>query len=393
MKIQNSLILASILLLIGCKTGKNSANKSQLEVITISPSSNKEIALSDIIEEIEIIQLETNTNNYISDIDKIRFYNNKIYLFEKFGSQKFLCFDINGKFQSKIGSVGKAEGEYITPRDFNINPWHNRIELYDITSNKILYYDMKGEYIGHYALNKKLRAFTIIDSLNYGCFNDGEYEDTPYNFFTTSSESFEVKNLNLKFQGQRDIMNGVNPFYEYQNNILFAYSLNNTIYKVTKNGIQPRYTINYEAAEIPSDILNKDMQTIVNYLIVNKVPGFISRLGETELHLTFSYSYDSLKNNTVFYNKFSKQLVNIYKPINDINYIPFHPPISTVENKFVSAVPAYEVIQKFNELTKLKSSNPDMVNARAFEEIKKIALNIREDDNPILMLYKINDYR
>lgn len=378
------LIIASF---VGCISKKE--KEATAYTITVNPSSNESALLSSIIDEIEIIPLETKENNYVSEIDKIRFHNGKFYLFEKFGSQKLLCFDENGKFLYQIGSIGKAVGEYITPRDFNINTWTNRIELYDILSNKILYYNLDGSYMGKFAVDRKLRAYTIIDSLHYGCFNDGEYKDLPYNFFVTSSKTFTVEKVCIPFLGERDIMNGINPFYEGDNGVIFAYSLNDTIYSITAKGARPKYIVDYKNERLSPNILNKSMQEIVTNLLGKRVPGFISRLVDTDSVLTFSYSYDSLKNNTVFYHKLNGRTTNVYKPINDFNYITFQPPVCAMGSKLVSIVPAYEILQLYYDLTKIKQANSVNLNIRAYDELKRIVSALRENDNPVLMVYKL----
>jgi hypothetical protein len=336
-----------------------------------------------------VIPLETNESFYISDIDKMRYYDNKFFVFDEVRSKKLLCFGKDGKFLYQVGTVGKAEGEYITPRDININPWKKRIELYDIMNNKILFYDFQGRYIGYSKFGRKARAIALVDSISYAVFNDGEYNDLPFNLFVTPIDSFKVQRPGIPFQGQRDVMNGVNSFSDFGPNTLLAFSLNDTIYEVTRNGAKPKYLIDYGNNRIPEEVLSKRMDDIVNFLSDKNIPGFISNLIETSEYLTFSYTYSSLSYNTVFIQKSSGRITNLFNPANDINYIPFKPPMCTMGDRFVSKIPAYEIVSTYAEISKVKNNSPGMVNIEAYNKLKDIAQDLKEDDNPVLLVYKL----
>jgi hypothetical protein len=383
-----SALIALLLLAASCAPKQNNSENS-FQIIRIDPASNRGILLSSIIENIEVIALETNENGLIGDLDKLRFYKGRFYTLEQFGNQKLLCFSEAGEFLHQIGGVGKGVGEYITPRDMNINPYHKRLELYDILNNKILYYSIDGDYLGYYSAPRKSRAFTILDSLHYGFFNDGAYDDLPFNFFVAPTDSFRVMYHSIPFLGERDVMNGKNLLFESAANTYFAYSLNDTIYSVTPKGPKPKYVLDYDAEKIPEDIIKKDMFAIVAYLEGKQVPSFISNLIENSLFFSASYNYDDYGYNTFFLSRETGKVVNLYQPVNDLNYIPFHPPICIMNNKFVSATPAHEIVIAYQELSEKMKSNPESVNAKAFSELKKIASKIKEDDNPVLLVYSL----
>ncbi len=374
---------------VGCQSKKDVIS---ITSINIDPYSNKNINLSTLIDEFHIIPLETTPDCFVGNVDKIRFIKDRIYVFEEFGSQRLLCFSNDGKFLHQVGRAGKAAGEYITPRDFIVNPYSNRVELYDIASNRMLYYDTNGNYMASNSIRRKLRGITLIDSLHYGCFNDGEYEDLPYNFFVSPVDEFDVQNVSLPFLGQRDVMNDLNPFSHNGSSTLFAYSLNDTIYNVSPNGAEPKFVVNYMGERIPDALLREgQMQDIVEFIQKNRVPSFISHLSETDSFITFSYRYDFTAYNTVFYKKKDGAVINIYNPQNDINYLPFSPPVCVFNNSFVSVVPAFEVVSIYSELTEIKKNSPDKVNSLVYDKLEEIALNLKEDSNPILMVYTLRD--
>ena len=359
------------------------------KTVFIDPKSNHKLNLSDGIEIVDLIFLETNESCLISNIDKLRYFDEKFYMYEQFGSIQALCFSDKGKFLFKIGAIGKAENEYVTLRDLNINKWKNRIEIYDINRDLIKYFDFNGNYIGKGSIGRKTRHYAVIDSSHYAFFNDGEYDDLPYNLFIAPQDRFEVLYPSVPFQGQRDIMNNVNPFYESKDGVLFSFSLNDTIFSITSHGAQPKYILDFGKERIPNEVLGKDMQEIVNYLMGNTVPGFVSHLVENSEYISISYLYQMPNVNTVFISKDNLNVLNLFEPVNDINYLPFKPPYCTIGDLFVSVIPAYEILTTYLEKEKQNQESPGSLNNEAYIRLKDIAGKINENDNPVLMIYKM----
>lgn len=400
MKNKTKILLSSLLLFItiySCNNKQKDRSSQQLKkefdvkTISIDPKSNHKLNLSNKFEVVDLIFLESNKNCFIGNIDKLRYFDGKYYMFEQFGSRKALCFSDKGKFLFQIGAIGRAENEYVTLRDFNINQWKDRIEIYDINRDIIKYYDFNGKYIGNCKVKRKARNYAIVDSMHYAFFNDGKYDDLPYNIFIAPQKSFEVLYPGVSFQGERDIMNNVNPFYESENGVLFAFSLNDTIFSVTSQGAQPKYILDFGKDRIPESVLGKDMKEIVKFVSDNTVSGFVSHLVENTKYISISYTYQIPNENTVFISKDKLNVLNLFEPINDINYLPFKAPHCTIGDFFVSVIPAYEILDTYIEMEKQYEEDPEIINMEAYTNLKKIAGKLNENDNPVLMVYKMKD--
>jgi hypothetical protein len=383
-------IVLSSLCLTNCKNQQPKQNDN-VKVIKVNPKLNQGALLSDFVEIIDIIPLETNPKGLVASVDQLRFHNGRFYMHQQFGARKALCFNANGKFLFQIGSEGKAEGEYVTIRSLNVNPWKNRLELYDINQDKILYYDFDANYIGYGKVGRKARHYTVLDSLHYAFFNDGEYEDLPYNLFISPQDNFEVIHPSIPFQGERDIMNNVNPFWEQEGSVLFAFSLNDTIYSVTSEGAKPMYVLDLGEERIPSDILEKGMQDIVSFAMNNLVPSFVCHMVENTNYLSISYFHQIPKKNTIFVSKDNLNVTNVNEPVNDINYLPFPPPYCTMNGHFVTLIPAHEVVVIYNEKQAIYNQSPEKINSQAFAKLKSIASKLNENSNPILMVYILKE--
>lgn len=372
---------------VGCNSSRDSKT---IERITVYPESGQGLQLSSIVDNVEIIPLQLTDSSSMGSINKVVYFDGKLF-FHEWRTEKVLCFSDNGSFLFQVGAIGKAEGEYTTLCDFNINPYTKQIEIYDIMNNKLLCYDLEGNYLNDsFKIGYKARAYTIVDSSNYVFFNDCRFESVPYNLFTSKMDSFQPENIQIKSLGERDLMNQPCPFSNYKNSVLFSYSLNDTIYKVTNKGAEPLYKIDFIGERINDHVLEKSMEEIVEYSMNNQVPSFVSNLVENNMSISFSYFYGSNeKENIVFYNKKSKQTVNIYNCVNDINYLPLNPPFCAIGGRFLSIVPAFEVVSALEEAKKLRTTNPSAINIDAFDRLSAIAGSIKEFDNPVLLIYNI----
>jgi len=384
--------LLMLIIILSCsKKHENNKNEIVTKTVFIDPKLNHKLNLSDAIEVVDLIFFETNKNCLIGNIDKLRYHDGRFYMYEQFDSQKAFCFSEKGKFLFQIGAIGHAEDEYITLRDLNVNQWKKRIEIYDINRDVIQYYDFNGNYIGKGRVGKKTRHYAVIDSLHYAFFNDGENKGLPYNIFITPQDRFKVLHPGVPLQGQKDVMNSVNPFYESEKGVLFAFSLNDTIFSITSEGAQPKYILDFGKERIPNEILSKEMKWIVEFLRSNTVPGFVSHLVDNSEYISVSYTYPIPNYNTVFISKDKLDVINLYEPVNDINYLPFKPPYCTMGDFFVSVIPAYEILDTYFEKEKLYHQAPGSINTEAFARLKDIAGRLKMLDNPVLMVYKIKN--
>jgi hypothetical protein len=389
MKFKFLFLIIFFLLNVACDNKNKTPISSHIERIKIDPLMNKGMLLSDVIEKIEIIPFETHQEGLITEITKIRTHNDRIYVLTgSISRMKLLCFDINGHFLFQIGKRGRGPGEYFTLRDFNINIWHQRIELYDIYNDKMIYYDFDGNYINDCEFDRKARAFVLIDSLYYGVFNDGEYEDLPYNFFISPANSFKVMHEDIPFRQDIDNMNTINPFFEFDNNILFSLCLNDTIYKITIEGAKPKYIVDF-GKKIPKNVMDKGMMSIVEYTNHHDVPGFLTNLVESEQYLSISYSFNrNSYANTFYYCKSKKEGINLNNPVNDFNFLPLLPPMCTIGDDYISILDAFHVLETYN-ITKKNMSAGETINQLAFQELEKIALRLNESDNPVMLIYNL----
>jgi hypothetical protein len=104
------------------ETGAGLFHTSNSKVITIDVEnvSSEIIKVDDILDSVKFTALETADDCLIDNIDKIIYHDNKYYVLDCRKTRSLLCFDTDGRFVRKFGSVGQGPGEYVEPTDFMI---------------------------------------------------------------------------------------------------------------------------------------------------------------------------------------------------------------------------------------------------------------------------------
>ena len=93
-----------ILYTLSCSSPKS----TELATFDIPKEGESEFQLSEIAKSIEYISLETSEESFLSLIQDVKFYKDKIYVVDFPG--KILVFDRKGKFLNQLGKYGEGPG-------------------------------------------------------------------------------------------------------------------------------------------------------------------------------------------------------------------------------------------------------------------------------------------
>ena len=163
-------------------------NTDDFEVISIDVNKEEEsINISDFIDNVSYIKLETNRNCIIGKIDKIEITENYIYILDRFSAKSLFVFKKNGDFFKKIGRIGNGPGEYSSIWDFCIL---NDKELFilDFSQNKLLFYK-------DFEFHKQKRLNTLVEFIIK---NDSYYYSKPFKDVSLKVPDLIVQNSELK---------------------------------------------------------------------------------------------------------------------------------------------------------------------------------------------------
>ena len=100
----------------------------------------------DNVSEYGILQLETTEESLLSNILKIRVYNDRIFILSGLSDSRLLAFDKDGKFITEVGRRGRGPAEYVKLHNFEIDPTGGELLLLDKAGKKILIHGLDGAF-------------------------------------------------------------------------------------------------------------------------------------------------------------------------------------------------------------------------------------------------------
>lgn len=272
MKTNSKIILVLIFLLsFSCKSEKK--QDTSCVIINSEFTEQDHIKLSEFVESIEIIPLETSQDYLINIVGKIIKHKDLFYV----GSansliDKVFVFDKNGKFVYKLDKRGVGPNEYIEIRDFDVidnskivvisrsNPG---IYVYDIQKDTCILHNNIDIYPNNiiakdnhfYIMNDGTTYHRITNDIVFKYDEQGEYIESFFNIDQTTM----------------NIISNVLPLKSlssFNNDIYINYPFCNIIYKINDKQITNKYELNFGRKNLPLDKLNnaKDINEIDTYI-------------------------------------------------------------------------------------------------------------------------------
>src|SRR5690554_2317647 len=110
--IQTFIFICSFLFLSCSKEHNKSNTDIAIYEINLDSLEVKEVEkMSSYFKSVKLIPLETSDNNLIETVDAIQVIDDYIFILDK-SYKRLYCFDKDGKYIRRIGSVGSGPGEY-----------------------------------------------------------------------------------------------------------------------------------------------------------------------------------------------------------------------------------------------------------------------------------------
>jgi hypothetical protein len=329
----------------------------------------------------KIVKLETTAESIISQINRLILFEGKYYIFDM-NSKSVFTFNESGKFISRIKRVGKGPGEYLQISDFTIDTKNKQIILLCDIPNCLIYYDLNGNFLKQIKNNEYFRYITSND--NYFHFVNLliKYGDK---YITTQKEELTTKFLPIeKFVQNKD-------FYSIHPNIIKSSSTyifkvyDNVVYQITENEVLPKYQFNFGTKNFAENIASEnDLQNILKLSMDRSLVCRINDFRECDNYLTFGtwpfsriYIYNKLEKTCKLFSKFYDPETGLY-----LSEMIGH---DGNGNELIFSVDPSSFA---NNILEIKNKD-EMAENKTYNEFKSIAENVKDTDNPILMIYTL----
>ena len=231
-----------------------------------SGSDNETLLLSDIVEDVEYVKLETTDDCLVAGNSYACIFatDEDIYILNKYKDYKLFRFDRKtGKFISRIGSIGQGPKEMINP--CFVFAKDSLVYVTSTSMDKIYVYTNENRFVRSVQFCKdrsKLEegvgeTISVIDhqyivrhpgqlqsKFNYNQYIAAEVIDMNSNRLFAMRDTSDVYGIMLKLDWD--------PIrWYYKGNINFYNEPDRTVYAVTKDSIIPRYHFNLGANKYP----------------------------------------------------------------------------------------------------------------------------------------------
>lgn len=396
MKLKILILIYTLLLfnLEGCqiKDRKEYHNKSILSYIADFSGAiehKKRLLLTEITQSIKYVQLETTQESQLNRISKIIASDSCFYISDQ---EKLLKFSYNGKFIRQIGKIGRGPGEYASVADFEIDNISKLIYLSDDQAWGFLIYDTEGTFIKKIEPQSGGSQFLLLGEDKIALYT------TDYLFPSdTIIHDLLITDLNLnpkiKFQnhyiqkGKWTIARA--PLYIFDKRLYFKENFNDTLYRLNNNKLEPYSIITLGEHQINPPLnlseLIKSSNEVSNKL---RIYDIVESKRYLFTHLKYGYRFKPNNSLYVLYDKDK----NLSTALNDEGFfnnidqgVPFWPKFVFNEDIFIDYRDAFSFkseIQTNGSQTLSQEGNKSI-------NLKQLADNIKETDNPILIFVKL----
>jgi hypothetical protein len=366
-----------ILLFVSCSSNNKESNQS-LTTIHVEHNKAKSIKFYELFDKTSTsyIQLERKSDFIIGQINQMKVLSDRILLLSK---SVLYVFDLKGKYMHQINKRGKSPDEYLSAIDVVYD--NGTYLLLDQRKNQIHRYTEQAKLLESYDIGIYGMSFTKINkdllAIFIGSFKN-ENSDFRLNYYSLKEKKI-VNKYKLITDKEYKWMN----FWEQDNfssGNLFSYQCNDTVYRISKNQITPKFKLDFGKHTLTSKQLNQSYSDVMDFSEKNQhkyIYTVFSKF-ETINHFSFGYRFQE----KFHYSIYSKS-TNKITLVNEIEN-PFG--IPTQCNLDFNLIPRYsdgEYLYFVIEPGAIEDYSEDKTKLPSYLK------NFNENSNPIIVKTKL----
>lgn len=355
-----SCITSLLLIFTACQSSsEKTSNISEENGVKFFPISKIGVSqLSEVIDRIEYVKLESHADHIAYRIDKVLIENDLVYIFDYFSGRSLSVYDLKGNFQFALTKPGEGPDEYLEIQDFLVDD--NSIEVLDALGRLIIY-DKQGNFIRSEKLPPIAKAMTKIGDKYL--FQTGKIPNT----LAEHGRSCEVIQYDFETKNSAcvlEINDGKTPHSFKERSVLeeigkdyyYATYFNDTIYRKATNGFEPSFTLDFSAN--PGQTIDPDLSItdLVETLNKNKDKIYHNpNLQGNDDYLVTRFSANG--NHHVIYD-YQKENVSIINSLsaNDVDGgLPLYWIHTTYNDELIMVIDSQYLISRFDKLKSEKN--------------------------------------
>lgn len=240
-------LLLGIFIILSGACNQKTESVPGLERISVDLSQARSGKLSEFFEpDISYIWLEDDSQEaqLNAGLQKILFYENRIYTLDIFGCKCIHIFDKSGKFLSKIDAHGEGPGQYLDFDDFAVVD--GELVLLGVLPRKMMWFSLEGEFLREHFSRDRIGTgvFSAFDQRMY-LFTDTR---DPGDYFVKSfGKSFQDTIKRFPYHPEKLYEYGParNYFQISKKNLYFGMTYLDTIYQADKGHFIPKLVFDF----------------------------------------------------------------------------------------------------------------------------------------------------
>lgn len=153
--------------IISCRQTKASDDIPVITVHFDGRGINTPMHLSHIIDSVRRVQISDEV--VLKTPVKVRYACNRYYIADK-GNHSIVILDEEGHLVGTINRRGRSHDEYVTLKNYEINPSNGVISIYDESSHRLLFFSPEGDYLKTIELDRTMgiyRGFILLENSDY----------------------------------------------------------------------------------------------------------------------------------------------------------------------------------------------------------------------------------
>jgi hypothetical protein len=356
-----------------------------MAMIPIDPK-DTEVEFSDLIDDFSVIPLDFPLTVDIEAINQYMHLDTAVLLFECNYNGSVILLNEYGEVEKFFQNSGQDPFSYRRLSNGRILD-DQSIEIYDFDTQKLYTYSTEGEYIDRKSIafylwrfiehNDYIYAYTAKHQNIYG-------EKKINSDIIILDSAFQLVNQYLPFDP--DLFTEVRyhtqrPFTVSNGNVLFSDVLNDTVYKITPQSIEPQYVFNTGDRQLPRKIANGSHDEFLDMLIndIEKLEDYIFSadiLCGNDDFLVFSF-LSGPKSYLGFYETKSQRTATVSLGPS-YGWLKLLKPLYIIDSTFHAIVP-------LNVLVQYRAVLPKSIQ----KLIENLERELNDPELPILIKYKL----